>query len=428
MAITFTSCDLDLSNPNAATEQEVLSTKDGLFALSVGMRQLYSTQALGSVILTPSVSCRETAIMTTFANLEELEEGGSKLSGENGYTSRLYARLVRVKGMAEDLIANVDNVSLSPETSAALMAYGEMYRAMTLGELAHNFTHVPLTNSKNNDAAFVEREAAYREAISLLESALERLGSGEISAEAKAGFLGDFDIVNTCRLLLARYQLIVGDYQDAINNAAKVDQNSVSYWTYDSQNRNPVYEGFFFGTISYAPRANFGLPAEFDLSGDGRTDYFLSVVDSTSLNDLPINIMAAPFFSSADAPIPVYRPSEALLIQAEAYARLDNFSAAEDYLNQLRKKTAEADALGIGAGFETDFTANGDKDLLLDEIYKNRRVELFLTGQGLEDSRRFGRPEPPMQTDLNSERNRNFYPFPLNERTNNDNVPPNPSI
>lgn len=425
--MTFTSCDLDLSNPNAATEQEVLNTKDGLFALSIGMRQLYSTQALGSVLLTPSVTCRETAIMTTFANLEELEEGAAKLSGENGYTSRLYSRLVRVKGMSEDLIASVDNVNLNPETAAALKAYGELYRAMTLGQLAHSFTHVPLTNSKSNDAAFVERSAAYREAINLLESAISRLGNG-VSAEATSGFLGDFDLVNTCKMLLARYQLIVGDYQNALDNAVDVDQSSVSYWTYDSQNRNPVFEGLFFGTVSYAPRDNFGLPADFDLTGDGRLSFFMVDTDTVSLNDLPIDFMAAPFFTAADAPIPVYRPSEATLIQAEAHARLGNIAAAEASLNELRRKTAEFDPLGIGAGYIGEFTSEGNVDALLKEIYKNRRAELFLTGLGLEDSRRFGRPEPPQATDLNSERNRNFYPFPLDERTNNDNVPDNPTI
>jgi len=68
-------------------------------------------------------------------------------------------------------------------------------------------------------------------------------------------------------------------------------------------------------------------------------------------------------------------------------------------------------------------------DALLDEVYKNRRAELFLTGCSLEDSRRFGRPQPsPTVQNFDEERNRNFYPYPNTERDNNTNTPADPSI
>ena len=66
---------------------------------------------------------------------------------------------------------------------------------------------------------------------------------------------------------------------------------------------------------------------------------------------------------------------------------------------------------------------------LLEEIYKNRSIELFLTGMRFEDSRRF-HPNfaVPSAANTTNERNRNFYPYPSIERENNKNTPSDPSI
>jgi hypothetical protein len=40
------SCDNDFENPNSTTSKTILTTRDGLFALSIGVRQLYSTTTL----------------------------------------------------------------------------------------------------------------------------------------------------------------------------------------------------------------------------------------------------------------------------------------------------------------------------------------------------------------------------------------------
>lgn len=427
--LAFSACELDLTNPNAATENEVYGTKDGLFALSVGIQQLYSVSALEPVLLTPSVTTRETAIMTTFANLEELETGGPSLSGDNGYTVRLFSRLMRIKGMAENLIEAVPQVTLEAGTASGLTAWGHLFRAMTLGNLAHNFEQVALENSLDNQAVFSGREAAYAEAITLLEQGIALLNSTPASAEFKSVVSPDIDLKNTMLAMLARYQLMSGSYAAAASTAAQVDMQSTSVFRYDQQNANPVWAGMFSGTVSYAPRADFGLPASLVVDPeDQRIGFYMELAGGSSLNNLPVGTMVCPFFNSRTSSIPVYRPGEMLAIQAEANARLNNLSAAEDFLNQLRQKTPESDPFGIGAGLTSTYTANGDQQALLNEIYKHRRLELFLSGTSLDDSRRFNRPEPPTTVNLDSERNRNFYPYPETERLNNPNTPPNPGI
>lgn len=424
------SCDLDLVNPNAATEGDVLTTKDGLIALAIGTRQVFSVSALGPVLLTPSVTTRETAAMTTFANLEELEQGGAQLSGENGYTNRIFVRVMRAKGMAENLIAGLDNVDLDPGTESGLRAWGHMFKALCIGYLAHNYTHVAIDNELNNNAVFADRTDAYNAAVSLLTDAVSVLSANAPSSEFMSSVSGDIDLLNSCNALLARYQLMSGNYSAAISAADKVNLSSKSVFTYDGQNRNPLFEGLVVDIISYAPRSDFGLPAEFTIdAGDGRVGFYLDP-DTTfnSLNNLPVSFPKAPWFLDATADIPVYLPGEMLLIKAEANARDGNLAAAEAALNQLRQKTAGEDVFGLGAGLTDTYSSGGDANALLNEIYKNRRLELLLTGMSLEDSRRFNRPEPPTAIDFTAERNRNFYPFPDEERASNSNTPPNPGI
>lgn len=427
---TLGSCSLDYDNPNAATETQVLSTKEGLIALSIGIQQLYSTQAYGTAILTPSVTTRETAITTTFANLEELENGGDDVSGENGYTSRLFTQMMRVKGMAESLIDAVPNVDLEAGTASGLTAWGHLFRAMTLGYLAHNFEQVPLVNSRENNAAYSPNEDAYEEAIRLLEEAVDLVTKTPISSEFQTRVLGmDISLINTLNAYLARYRLMAGDYQGAIDAAMAVDLDSKSVFAYDAQNTNPVYAGMFISVVSYAPRDNYGLPAELAPDpADQRYEFYMQPADALSLNNLPIEVMDAPFFNTVMSPIPVYRPGEMLLIKAEAHARLNQLAQAEDFLNQLLRKCPADDPLGLGACLPGNYTANGDQNALLAEIYKQRRIECYLCGTSLEDSRRFGRPQPTADPPLTAERNRNFYPYPAEERLNNPNTPPDPQL
>ena len=377
---SLASCNLDIPNPNAATEADVLTTKDGLLALAKGVEQSYATSTLGAAILTPAVSGREVAATTTFSSLEELEDGGAQLAGENERVSRLFARTMRTKGMAETLQDNIDNVSMLPGTKSGLKAMAALYRGMCIGILAYNWEQVPVKNSKNNDAKFVDRMAALREAISGMESALDGLSANPVSSEFNKS-LDDIDLENTLRMYIARFALIVGDNDKAIAMADAVDMSAAPrFFFFDSKNVNPVYSPMFEGTVQYGPRKDFGLPASLAPdAGDQRVAFYLAGVTKTG-NHFDVDSLVAPFFTAASAGIPIIYPSEANLIKAEAYANKNDFTNAEKFLNLVRNKDAASDVLGIGAGLGDTFSAGGDKPTLMNEIYKNRRIELYLTG------------------------------------------------
>jgi hypothetical protein len=427
----LSSCETDFDNPNAASGDEVFTSRDGLFSATVGMTQIYSVNGLRQIVETPAITTREGGITTTFQNMIELEDGGANLPNFNSNVIGLWSNLLRVMGIAEDIAANTPNVSLDAGTQSALIAYANLFRAMSIGSLSQNFEQVVILTSPNNDASFVSRQAGFTEAIRLLEEAKALLAANPVSDEFENSILrGNIDLLNTINAMLARYNLFAGNYDAAISAANLVDQSSGSVFTYDTQNPNPIWTRVFQNNApNFKPRDNFGLPNSFVFdSNDGRLSFYLAALDEDNQNGLPIEDLAASFFQTDIESIPVFLTDEMNLIIAEANLRKANpdTAAAIAAINLVR--TDNNDIFGINAAIGA-YSGDTSVSALLDEVYKNRRAELFLTGMSLEDSRRFGRPEPSSSPMIyTDERNRNFYPYPDTERNSNPNTPADPSI
>jgi hypothetical protein len=424
-----TACETNFVNPNAPTDEQILNSREGLINLGLGIKQLYSTSGMRWLIETPAITAREGGITTTFQNMIELEDGGSDLPNFNSNVSGLWATMLRVMVMCDDVIDNVDGVEMSDDTRNSLFATASTFKAMAIGALAQHYEQVVIQPRGDNNANFVSQQAGYEEAVRLLESAESALG-GSVDATIQSSILGGMELLNTIYAMQARFNLFAGNNQAAIDAAQQVDRSVASVFEYDVLNQNPIWARVYLNNApNFKPRDNFGLPAdEFTYDpNDGRLDFYLIPLDETNQNGLPIEDLAGFFLGNVD-PIPVYLPGEMDLIIAEAQARGGNLQAAADALDEVRTKTSEQDPFGIGAGL-TAYSGPQTADALLLDIYQNRRAELFLTGMSLEDSRRFGRPEPSGQAmQFDEERNRNFYPFPIRERSNNPNTPPDPTI
>lgn len=259
------------------------------------------------------------------------------------------------------------------------------------------------------------------------------MAANPVSDDFVSSVLGSsFNLPKTVNAFLSRHSLMAGNYSDAITHADAV-LNDVStpessLFLYDANNVNPIWNR----TVNSAdlnPQSNFGLVGMFiPDSGDGRVDFYLGAAADTANADAggqPLSEMLG-FFGSQTASIPVYLSGEMLLNKAEASARLNQLADAVTSLNLVREKTD--DVLGVNAGLAAwTGDANSQADIL-EEIYKNRSIELFLTGMRFEDSRRFHPNLDPAVSSLTNERNRNFYPYPSIERDNNTNTPADPSI
>jgi hypothetical protein len=197
-------------------------------------------------------------------------------------------------------------------------------------------------------------------------------------------------------------------------------KTSRSGFRHDDISRNALFESSFQNRNVAEPvtTTNFGLPAALQTpNNDKRINFFINSTVTTPAT----NKGKASFFTSFSSTVPIYRFGEMYLIKAEAMVRKSSpdLTGAVTELNKVIQKVPADDAWGIGADLPP-YSGGVTAPEILDEIYKQRCIELYLTGLRFEDSRRFGRPQ--------SERgNRDFMPYPFSERDNNTSTPGDPA-
>jgi hypothetical protein len=419
-----TRCNMDFTNPNAATEDQVMTTSAGIIADAVGLQQYYAETAMWYIVLAPGITAHEVACERTFSWRIMLEQGGTALTTDNGEVLEVWSRLNHVVGMAANLAKNASNAGLVAGTRSGVLALADLFKAMALGYLIQSFEQAPIDADLNGNAQFKSRAEVLSEAIRLLDDALQQITTTPPSSEFTSSVLGSgFDLTNTIHTYRARYSLLAGRYQEAIDASNLVNLTAKSVFNYTSRSQNPIYTEVIVNTY-YAPLDSLGLRAPLIEANDGRLAFYVIPASKLSVpGNHPVDDTKG-FFNLITGPIPAYLPGEIHLIKAEAYVQLGNLTAAVQEINTIRTKTPSQDPFGIGASLPA-YSGATTTAALLTEIYRQRCAELYMTGMRWEDSRRLGRPGP---NDANPERNRNFYPYPMQERTNNPNTPPDPAI
>jgi hypothetical protein len=427
-SILLTSCDKEYINPSTASVPSVTTSVDGLMNLCAGLQRRYTIGRQSPLYTAPiggaySVYALYTLNIGNTAE-KELETGKGAVTQGNAIVSQMWAQCLLTKTEAETVLDNL-SVAVDPADKAGLKAYASIFYAMSMGTLVQFFEKIPLTNGLNAD--FSPRADVLQKVITVLESVDADLATTNPSAKFLSKVPAGIDIKNTVKALLARYyniqSMITGTYNAASGNkaltfAAAASQTVKSEFRFTATTTNPLGEWNFtvnvFGAIDSTLGLKNGL-APVPASTDPRIGFYISRTGPTTF---PLKAFAL----NTTAPYPVYLPGEMNLIIAENHARQGTFASSKTALDAVRTKTT--DIYGIGAAqpaYSGPLTAVD----LLQDIYKQRRLEMFLSGQELEDSRRFGRPAPNSPTE---ERNRTFYPYPLIERDNNTNTPADPSI
>lgn len=428
--IAFSSCKMDIVNPNGPTDAQVVSTREGLITYSIGMKQNYAASAFESLAITTGGTTREVKGIATFTNVLEIEAGGSALPTFNGNVLGVWLRMNRVMGMADDIITNAPTVLATDNAMrSGIVAHAHLFKAMAIGGLAVAFEQVPIETNKAGGVTFVDRQQGLIRAIELLEQAAALISATAPSSEFNTRVAGaNFNLQNCINAYLARFNLMSGRYAQAITAANLVPLNSGSQFNYDgAQTVNPIFNQLRV-VNSFSPRDNFGLPAGLFDPADGRISFYFQGAQVSNGPDVLRTIRG--FAQTNSSPIPVYLPDEMRLIKAEAILR--SGGTVNDALTEINavRQQASGDVFGVHANlpaYSGQVTVN---DLLL-EVYRQRCAELYLSGLRLEDSRRFARPAPPANVNpvpVTFERNRNFYPYPDQERLNNPNTPADPAI
>lgn len=417
------SCKLDTVSPNAPNETDVLTTREGIIGLSVGVRQFNSTSGISASYFYPAVTARELQGVASFTNVLELEAGGTALPTANGNLLTLWSNMQRLMDMSNDLINNAPKVTtINSGLLSGIMANAKLFKAIALGTLVTSFEQANITTSKTESVKFLPRQQVLLEAVRLLDDAIAQINTTPPSADFTTLVAGTrFDLKSTLYAFSARYNLMAGNYAAALVSANAVDQSKANAYEYNTQSINPIWNAV--NTLKYyTPRAGFGLPAGLFEAGDLREAFYIKT-DTDPKTNLPIRSLSG-FGTGQTSIIPIYLPDEIKLIKAEAILRSNG--SLNDALTQINlvRTQVTGDPFGVNAGLPAYSGAVTNADLLT-EVYRQRCAELYLTGQRLEDSRRFQRPFSATNF---TERNRNFYPYPDQQRLSNPNTPADPAL
>jgi hypothetical protein len=416
--IVPTACNKEYLDPASVSQNQVVNSVDGLIGLVNGMQYRYSVgrqSPVYSVIAASGFTAQEVRLVNA-GNTDEanLNVGGGSVDGGNSVVRQLWTQsLLTIK--EADLVFASLNIVADPGVRLGIKSYATIFKALSLANMATYFEQVVVTIG--DDQSFVSRTVALQQAVDLLqELATELNGGTAIPASFTSRTPNSINIRNTTYALLARYQLELGNYNAALAAANEVDLTVRSFFRYDATNPNPIFNTS--NNVLQPRNTTLGLPASLaPAETDGRLGVYLSTPAAGTLS-------YGTFFNTATSAIPVYLPGEMILIKAEVYARNNQLPQAIEELNKVLTKTAAQDAWGVGADLPA-YVGPETQEAILEEIYRQRSIELFMSGSRFADTRRFNRPGPGTP---NAERNRNFYPYPFAERDNNPNTPADPAI
>jgi starch-binding outer membrane protein, SusD/RagB family len=411
-------CKKDYTNPNAATSEQVYSSAKGLAGIAVGLQKTYASNVSYGMSDATGLLTGETILLNA-GNGSELQfvTGGNAVDGTNALLGNLWSATNKVIYDANNVI-NAAALLSDKNYASGLIGYATIFKALSMGCQAGYWEKVPDTVGTAT-STFSDRMVGYNRAIAAIDKALSTISANAISAAFLTDIPAGTDIVNTLQAVKARYALFAGNYAQALAAANAVDLTKKSTLNFEAANPNPVYNSVTSTNNVYQPvDSTFGLPIDIRPALTDKRVPFYTLINTTINPRFRLN----GFWIVATTPIPLYIPDEMRLIRAECYVRqtTPNLASAKADIDAILMQTPAQDPFGVGADIAGGYTGTVDAPSLLTEIYRNRCIELYLSGMKLEDMRRFGRPL--------TERKRNLLPYPFRERDGNSNTPPDPAF
>lgn len=416
LVILMAACQKEYVNPNAATDAQVFSSPQGLTGVAVGLQRSYSAGRASSLYNRVSINGLVTKELTVLnqGNTGEyqLQLGGGSVDGTNSLLSGLWTVSNKIIYEADKVIAGANALS-DKSYASGLIGYASLFKALAIGDLSTFWEKVP--SSTGSNVSFVDRAQGFATAISTIDAALAAINANPISASFTSNVPAGINLVNALNAVKARFSLFTGNYANALAAANAASLTTKSTFNFTTVNLNPIFETVTSTNNVTAAISNttLGLPAGLlpDVA-DKRLAFYTTAAYASKV---------AGFGGASTTAWPLYLPGEMTLIKAEAYARQSSpdLASALTELNKIITKTAAGDGYGVGADLPA-IAGPLTQAQVLDEIYRQRCIELYMSGLKLEDMRRFNRPT--------SERTRNLLPYPFLERDNNPNTPTDPTF
>jgi hypothetical protein len=415
-------CTLDLQNPNAPTEEQVTTNVDGVIALATGLQSRFAT-SYGNFAYTAGLVTDEfAATSAALISISDAEQGA--VPSGTGIADNVFNAVYRTVRTADDLLAGADalSASIEPGTRSGLKALAWTLKAEALGEALQSYQKIPVQTYGVTAPVYVGRAEALTVVRALLDSAAQTIAATPPSAFFNGSILTPgVSLPNVVQLFRARYARIAGDQAAALaaaNQVARTGPTALSLLSFPAPTSNP-YSLVTGGTQGIAVRRQFRLSM---LPQDQRFTYF--VTPSTTLTGR-IGALLDPFsrWAYPQAPLPVYMPDEALLIKAEALVSQGNLSAAQAALDSVRTDCTGGRGIDDPKACLPPLTGQLTASALLDEIYTQRRYELFGTGARWEDARRRNAIRGPTAAPaVPFEGQRCWLPYAIGDRNANPNA------
>lgn len=413
---SFVACKKDFTNPNAATQTETFASDRAATAVTAGLQRQYTAGAASSLyaLVDANGFVTNELLLRNAGNIPELQlsTGGSAVDATNTVLYNVWTRSNKIIYDADNVIRYAN--TLGDKTySSGMISFAAIFKALSIGNMAMLWERIPDTTGQN--VPFISRVDGFKKAVAVVNLGIAAYSANNPNSLVISRLPAGINIPVTLQALKARYSLYAGDYATALAAATAVDLSVKSGFNFDALVLNPVFESATSTNNVFQPvDSTLGLPTALAPNlADKRIPFYIA-----------INPTVAPryriggFYATSTSSVPVYLPGEMTLIKSEAYARQNDLVNALLELNKVITKQPSADVWGVGAGLApVVLTTQAD---ILTEIYRQRSIELFMSGLKLEDMRRFNRPT--------SERRRNFFPYPFQERDNNTNTPADPSF
>ena len=355
-----------------------------------------------------------------------LGKGNSELDAGSFYTTRPWAAFYTNIRNANILIQSVNTIqgdALSDAEKNGVFGFANTIKGyqylMALTMQNENGIRLQNETDVQQTGALLSKEDAYAQIAALLDDAaadLQNAGSA-FSFSLSSGFDGfntPAGFLQFNRALRARVAAYRGNF-DAVLTA--LDDSFVDeaadlglgvyhvYSTATNDQLNPVFADPNAGSgDSWVAHPSWVADAE---AGDERVDNKVVLRDEeASLDGLSSNYGLF-VYQSQDAPFPIIRNAELLLLRAEALAQRNNagdLDDAEEDLNVIRN----------AAGLSDFDRGTGGQAAVIDEMLRQRRYELFFEGHRWIDMRRYDRLDD-LPIDRAGDNVWESFPIPENE-------------
>lgn len=406
-------CDLDTTNPNAPTDTEILTTREGVVALAIGLQARYGA-GLDDFVYPGGLLTDE--LGATAAALQSYKDAeiGELSNTYDAVETTWRAQYLTVK-TANDVIGAAPNVPLGDSTRSGVLTLAYLLKAAALGTLLQQFKEIPI-DIQSPEPEFVDRATALAAVLSLLDSARAQFSTvrpgNEFNTSIRASRI---DVRNTIFAYLARYHRVAGNDAEALRNADSVNLTVLSAMPFSTAVFNPLFD-LSERTGYVRPLDALRTSAE---AGDARGAFHETVSGEISAAGAPIDRFTQ--YRNAADPFPLYFPGEVMLIRAEALTNLGRLVEAAAAVNAVRTKCNTLPAGDPEACLAPLPAASLDTPAeLRAEIYRQRRYELFATGLRWEDLRRTN------QVGAGLPGNRCWLLYPNSERNTRGGVPDDP--